>query len=279
MIRRFALNVFDKKQEIVDRFVLENTTEPAALGFSLSASTIKTDTLEIVVQLAQELNPISFNVIFNAPNAYQKANVLRNWIESNASSNITLEYQSDNGTIYCDTVITQFDFTEADYDGSIIIPLTLKPLTPFWRLIKNQIIFYPTSGGKSYPYTYPFRYGRIVVENNVVNNSYIKDIPLILQIHGPFNEPIVNISDEFGVYGTIELGGVNIQTGQVLIIDSIRHKVELHDGKNYIDYYDFINPEKQTFLFAKAHTQSKLSVNFENNAKGKVTATYRQYKL
>lgn len=279
MIRKFALNVFDKNQDIVDRFILDKTTEPKALGFSLAASTIKTETVEVVVQLAQELKSISFSVIMPAPNAYQKAQALRNWIEANALGNITLEYQSDNGIIYCDVVVTAFDFTEAEYDGSIKIPITMKPVTPFWRLIKNQIIFYPANDGKSYPYRYPYRYGKVMVENNEINNSYIKDIPLILQIFGPYSDPVINISNDMGVYGTVEVNGVNIKEGQSLIIDSVRHKVELFDGKNYVDYYDFINPEKQTYLFARAHSKSKLSVNFGNNGKGKVTATYRQYKL
>lgn len=280
MIRKFALNVFDKYQEIVDRFMLENTTEPKALGFSLSASTIRTDTAEIVVKLAQELKPISFNVVFTAPNSYHKAQVLRNWIEKNALHNITLEYQSENGIIYCDTVITSFELSEAEYDGSIIVPLKLKPVTPFWRLIKNQIVFYPASKGKSYPYKYPYRYGRIDVVNNEIVNPYIKDIPLILQIIGPYSSPIISIMDEKGVaYGTIEARRVDVREGQSLIIDSIRRKVELCTDGIVEDYYDYLSPEKQIFLFAKACSKSKLSINSENATKGKITATYRQYKL
>ena len=154
MIRKFALITFDDNTDtITDRINLDIVSAPSGLGFSVTATTIKTDVEEILIKAVQSLGTISLTVNFANGNEYVKARALRAWIEKHINDRTATEWQNDAGLSYADCIVTSFDFGELSQRGLATVPLKIKMLSPFFEIVENEIKIYPSTGGKRYPYT------------------------------------------------------------------------------------------------------------------------------
>ena len=282
MIRKFALITFDDNTDtITDRINLDIVSAPSGLGFSVTATTIKTDVEEILIKAVQSLGTISLTVNFANGNEYVKARALRAWIEKHINDRTAIEWQNDAGLSYADCIVTSFDFGELSQRGLATVPLKIKMLSPFFEIVENEIKIYPSTGGKRYPYTYPYTYGSGVIANNEIANNYIKEIPLIITLYGVMDNVScgIRVKGESELYQQVAFEGLSLQANQYVIINAVTRKIFYFNGTELTDGYNYLDASKDSFIYAKENAISELTANVESGKTGRLTASYRRYRL
>lgn len=282
MIRKFALIAFDKNADVItDRINLDIVSAPSGLGFSVTATTIKTDVEEILIKAVQSLGTISLTVNFANGNEYVKARALRAWIEKHINDRTAIEWQNDAGLSYADCIVTDFEFGELAQRGLATVPLKIKMLSPFFEIVENEIKIYPSTGGKIYPYTYPYTYGSGVIANNEIANNYIKEIPLIITLYGVMDNVScgIRVKGESELYQQVAFEGLSLQANQYIVVNAVTRKILYFNGTELVDGYNYLDASKDSFIYAKENAISELTANVESGKTGRLTASYRRYRL
>lgn len=280
-IRKYALVILDKQDKIIDRYNLDLVTDPTDNGFTLNLSTISSDIEDIITKVVQKKQVITMNVI-QYLNAYNKTNVLANWIQkySTAQYRMCLEYNDTTQLRYCEGKVTGLTKGEKDEFGEIIQKLSFTMSTPFFTKQEQTINIRVSSVGKKYPFKYPYSYGSSKVENNEINNVYILDIPLIITINGAISNPTVSIIDENNeIYNTVKFSNFVLLKGEQLVINSAQRKIYKIVNGIETDMSAETDPSYDTFLRAK-NGLSKIVVNTADASSGfSLTGGWRQYTL
>lgn len=281
MIRKYALVILDKQDKIIDRYNLDLVTNPTDNGFSLDLSTISSDIEDIITKVVQKKQIITMNVI-QYQNAYNKTNILANWIQkySTAQYRMCLEYNDTTQIRYCEGKVTSLTKGEKDEFGEIIQKLSFQMTTPYFVKQEQTINIQVSSVGKKYPYTYPYSYGANKIENNEINNVYILDIPLIITIDGAISTPTISLIDNNNeTYNTVKFPDFTLAVGEQLVINSAQRKIYKIVNGIETDMSAETDPSYDTFLRAK-NGISKIIVNTADAGNGfKLTGGWRQYTL
>ena len=279
-MRKFAFVVFDIDNTILDRFSLDLVTELSGLGFKLTLSTVNGDVENILTKVVQEKIDAKMTINF-VKNSYQKSNILVQWLQkySGADARLALEYDDGTKKRYSEGKVVQLDKSEKDEFGDLAQAATFRPLTPFFQNIQNEIKIEMAASGKSYPFRYPYAYGKNQVTNDEINNPYILDIPVTVKISGTVEHPDVQLLDEAGeAYNRVRFPDLTLQEGQYVLINSAARKIWYFDGATLVDYSAETDPSFDTFLRAKTGV-SKISINFAPSDSGILTGSWRQYSL
>lgn len=281
MIRKYALVILDKQDKIIDRYNLDLVTEPTDNGFSLDLSTISSDIEDIITKVVQKKQIITMNVI-QYQNAYNKTNILANWIQkySTAQYRMCLEYNDTTQIRYCEGKVISLTKGEKNEFGEIIQKLSFQMTTPYFVKQEQAINIQVSSVGKKYPYTYPYSYGANKIENNEINNVYILDIPLIITIDGAISTPTISLIDNNNeTYNTVKFPDFTLAVGEQLVINSAQRKIYKIVNGIETDMSAETDPSYDTFLRAK-NGISKIIVNTADAGNGfKLTGGWRQYTL
>lgn len=282
-MRKYALVVFNNKDEIIDRYNLDITTNPTGNGFELELFTIGSDLEDIITKVVQKKKKITF-VVNQIHDSYQKANLLANWVQKYSTKDYQMALEYDDGVVvrYCEGRVTKLEKTEMQPKNVLQQKLEFTQTTPYFIKRENTITIQVASKGKSYPFTYPYSYGANMIENNNIDNPYILDVPLIIIIEGKINAPRVDLLDENGdIYSTVELTEP-LNTNEQLIINSAQRKVvKILSNGDEIDYVPKVSVAFDTFLRAK-NGLSKININTGSDNVGddfKLTGSWRQYNL
>ena len=279
-MRKFAFVVFDIENKITERFGVDLITGPSGLGFKLKLSTLEGDIVDTLTKVAQEKQSVGMTVNFFR-RGYERYLILSQWLQkySVVDSRMALEYDDGVQVRYMEGRVTNLGKTEIDEYNVLSCEATFTPLTPFFVNVENTIRISVSSIGKSYPFRYPYSYGKNVVENNRIENSYIADIPITVKITGVISEPTVLLLDENGnEYTRIRFPEVDLAEGQYIIINSATRKIWFFDGIVMQDYSAGTDPQHDTFLFAQRGI-STISVNLASSDSGELTGSWRQYGL
>lgn len=277
-IRRFALIVFDKSYNIIDRYNLDLVTEISGLGYSLKVSTIQTDVEDYITKVVQQKKPISFTYI---QRGYTAGNSFTQWNEKHINDLVCLEYFDTKQVLFMRGLITDNSKTELDQFKMLPQKITFQPLTPFFEKVENDVFIKVSSEGKSYPFTYPYCYGLNIIENNVITNTYIKEAPLIVEIYGRIENPIILLVDENEtIYNEIRFTDTTLLEGQRIIVDGLEKKIWFDDGSGiFEDYFYKTTGGYDTYLRAKPLTTSQISINLQSSDTGYLKAKRLQYRL
>ena len=281
-MREYALVVLNSVDQIIDKFNLDVVTSPTNNGFKLNLSTITSDIEDVITKVTQIKNVIKLTVN-QYQNSYAKSNTLASWIQkySTAKYKMALEYNDGNIVRYCEGKVTSLAKTELDQFKNLAQDLEFTQVTPFFVKKENLITIRVSAVGKSYPYKYPYSYGSQNVENNEINNSYILDVPLILQIHGAIDNPTIDLLDESGErYSRVQFSGINIDENETLVINSAQRKIyKIDSNGDEIDFVSEVNPVYDTFLRASSGI-STININTNDTGTGFVLiGGWRQYLL
>lgn len=280
-MRKFALVILDEVDAVKDRYNLDIVTEPQGLGFTLNLSKLTGDIEDVITKVVQSKNVIKFTVN-HYHRSYDKANALALWIQEYSKAENTMALEYDDGEIvrYCEGRVTSLSKTEIDVYGNLSQSLGFEQTTPFFVKRKNTITIQVSATGKSYPFRYPYSYGRNKVENNDIKNAYIYDVPLIITIYGAIDSPTIDLVDEAGKpYNTVKFDKT-LYTDEKIIINSAQKKIykTTADGIT-VDYRPEVSPEYDTFLMAK-NGNSKIRINDKEAADGfKLVGGWREYRL
>lgn len=280
-MRKFALVILDEVDAVKHRYNLDIVTEPQGLGFTLNLSKLTGDIEDVITKVVQSKNVIKFTVN-HYHRSYDKANALALWIQEYSKAENTMALEYDDGEIvrYCEGRVTSLSKTEIDVYGNLSQSLGFEQTTPFFVKRENTITIQVSATGKSYPFRYPYSYGKNKVENNDIKNAYIYDVPLIITIDGAIDSPTIDLVDETGKpYNTVKFDKT-LYTGEKIVINSAQKKIyKTTDDGVTVDYRPEVSPENDTFLMAK-NGNSKIRINDAEAADGfKLVGGWREYRL
>jgi len=279
-MRSFALVAFGIDNSIKDRFRLDYITGLSGLGWKLKISKLEGDVTDVLTKVVQEKQPVNMTINFIG-RGYEKFLILTQWIQkySFTDKRLALEYSDGVTLYYTEGKITELKKTEKDEYNNLSCAATFIPFTPFFSNIENVIRIAYSAKGKSYPYKYPYCYGRTMIENNEIDNPYLADIPVTVTIYGGITHPSVSLYDEKNnAYCTVKFNDLTLTDGQYLIINSATKKIYFFNGSETVDWSAHTDPSEDTFLLAQSG-KSKIAVNLSPADTGYLLGSWRRYTL
>lgn len=279
-MRKFAFVVFDMENKIKERFNVDLISNISGLGFKMEMSTLAGDVTDTLTKIMQIKQPIKLTVNF-WQNAYEKYNVFTQWLQkqSKIDTHLALEYDDDVQKRYIEGKVTELTKGEMDEYKLLSCAVTFTPLTPSFVNVENVIIIKVPDKGKSYPFQYPYSYGKNMVENNEISNPYIAPVPVTVKIAGSIEQPTVQLLNESGEnYCRVRFSNITLTDGQYILINSASRKIYYFDGVEIQDYTAETDPNYDTFLMAESG-KSTVSVNLNATDTGQLTGSWRQYGL
>lgn len=283
-VRSFAIVIVDDFDREIDRFNLDYADTPKNLGFELEFTTLESRLTTYFTSAREKRLPTTLNLNFLPPNAYQRANLFKQFVQKYTTARMVFEYNDTTGVIKnWEGKVQKLGQEELTEWGALVCPISFLPGTPKYIRKDNTISIAQSSIGKSYPFKYPYSYGRSISENNIISNTYFDEIPLRVSLYGYMTNPQVMLQDVITgeVYSTVRFDGLTIPENAHLIIDAIQSKVLLYYNGVYTSAYDYISKQADldSFLYAKANCTSKVITNLSPTETGYLKASYRQYTL
>lgn len=285
IVRKFALVVIDDFDREVDRFELDFAEAPKNLGFELEFTTLESRLTTIFTSAKEKKLPTILNLNFLPPNAYNKVNLFKRFVQRYLSHHMVFEYNDTTEIKNWEGKIQKLGQEELTDWGGLVCPIAFLPATPKYLRKDNTIRIQYSSIGKSYPFKYPYAYGKNLIENNLIDNIYFQEIPLRVYLYGKMSNPHLSLAefsgDELIPYTQVRFENLYIQESEHLVIDAIRSKVLLWRNGAYQSAYDYISKQSNldTFLYAKGGVCSKLILATNVQETGYLVASYRQYTL
>lgn len=281
-MRQFAFVVFDSDNTVLERFALDKVTAPSGLGWKLKLTKLEGDVVDTITKVAQDKQTVKLTVNF-IDRTYERYNILSQWLQkySHVDDHVALEYDDGTQARYVEGKVTEFSKAEKDEYNRLSCSVSFTPLTPFFVNIERKITIKISSQGKSYPFRYPYCYGKNEVKNDEITNPYISPVPVTVTIRGSVSAPRVALSSagNENAYCVVSFPDVTLRDGQSIIINSARRKIYFDDGSGNIEDYSVkTDPSEDTFLFAESGV-SHISMNFQSSDTGDLTGSWRQYGL
>lgn len=288
-IRKFALVILDDFDNELNRYALDYADTPTNLGFELEFTTLESRLTTYFTSARERKLPTTLNINFLPPNAYQKANLFKQFVQKYVNNKMLFEYNDTFQTKYWEGKLQKFGQEELTDWGGLVCPIVFMPGTPKFLRQQNTIIIQPSETGKSYPYSYPYSYGKGFIQQNTIDNTYFDELPLRMTIYGPTTNPQITLTEvittgsgeDLHDYSTVRFSGLSLAEGEHLIVDSINSKVLLYRNGSYTSAYDYVDKASNldTFLYVKGGATSKVIASFTSGGSGSLVASYRQYLL
>lgn len=283
-IRSFAIVIVDDFDREIDRFSLDYADTPKNLGFEIEFTTLESRLTTYFTSAREKRLPTTLNLNFLPPNAYQKVNQFKQFVQRYTTARMVFEYNDTTDEVKnWEGKVQKLGQEELTEWGTLVCPISFLPGTPKYIQRDNTISIVQSSTGKSYPFRYPYSYGRSLAENNIVANTYFDELPLRVTLYGYMTNPQVMLQDisTGEVYSTVRFDGLTIPENSHLVIDAIQSKVLLYYNGVYTSAYDYISKQADldSFLYAKANCTSKVVINLSPIETGYLKASYRQYTL
>ena len=283
-IRKFALVIVDDFDKEIDRFNLDYADTPRNLGFEMEFTTLESRLTTYFTSAREKKLATTLNLNFLPPNAYNKANEFKRFVQRNLNKRMIFEYNDTSTEIKnWEGKVQKFGQDELNNYKTLVCPISFLPATPKYIRKDNVITIRTASNGKFYPFKYPYSYGRNTVENNTINNEYFDEIPLRVTIYGSMLNPQISLQDaDTGeIYSTVRFENLYVDENEELIIDAIQSKVLIKRNGEINSAYDYLskNASLDSFLFAKANATSKVVIALNPFESGYLKASYRQYTL
>lgn len=241
---------------------------PSGLGFQQDLDIVSGDTLDYVIRQTIAKKTLKMIVCFKGTNAYAKLYSFNAWFAkyANHDNYVTrFSYEMNNIRRYADVIITNGEPKERE-GNYVTESITLQPISPFYEETTIESIVNDNNDGMIYPYSYPYKYGGGAYSgNNVIQNDFMKKIPLRVTIQGPTLEsPYVAIRkiDEDGAvgetYGTVQLRSEAgaLKANEKLVIDAFSSQVYIEQTqengvKTKKDVFNLLDKTTDAFLYAE----------------------------
>lgn len=279
-MRKFAFVVFDIDNSIIDRFPLDVVTDLSGLGWKLKMTTIEGDVTDTITKVVQEKQSVGITINLIG-RGYEKFTILSQWLQkySTESAALALEYDDGLQPRYVEGKVTELKKAEKDEYNNLSCAATFTPTTPFFINIEQTISIRFSSIGKSYPFRYPYSYGKNEVKNNEIDNPYLAPVPVTVRLEGPRDAPIVELVNESGTtYNIVSFPDLSLKTGEYLVINSATRKIWYFNGIKEQEYSANTDPSYDTFLFAE-RGKSAIQIEMDGVNSGSLTGSWRQYGL
>ena len=282
-IRKFALVIVDDFDKEIDRFDLDYAELPKNLGFELEFTKLETRLTTYFTSAREKKIATTLNLNFLPPNAYQKVSQFKQFVQKYMHRHMIFEYDDTYEVKNWEGKVQKLSQEELTEWGGLVCPLSFLPGTPKYVRKDNAVTIKYSQTGKSYPFKYPYSYGTSLFENNIINNTYFDEIPLVVTLYGEMSNIQVSLQDinTEEVYASVAFSGLSLSKDDRLIIDSVRSKILLYRGGVYQSAYDYLDKSSHldSFLFARENCSSRLVPVLDPKESGYLQASYRQYTL
>lgn len=285
-IRKFALVIIDEFDKEIDRFPIDYADAPKNLGFELEFTTLESRLTTHFTSVREKRVSPTFNINFLPPNAYAKANAFKHFVQTHMNDRMVFEYDDTTEVKNWEGKVQKFGQEELLDWGGLVCPVSFLPATPKYLRRDNTIRIQMSSVGKSYPFKYPYSYGKTFIENNVINNEYFDEIPLRVYLYGKVSNPQISLTETLSdgtvnPYSSVRFDNLIIEEGEHLVIDAIQSKILLYRDGKYTSAYDYVGKQANldAFLYAKGSTISTVNIRLTSQDTGYLKASYRQYTL
>lgn len=252
---------------------------PSGLGFKQQVDVVEGDTIDYVLNQAIKKKNIKITLMWKGSGAYFKYKAFLNWLSQYndlEKYRIRFSYVLAEVRRFVDLAVVDFDLKGRD-DLMVSAELTAQPLSPFYEEAINLIMVNDTNRGKIYNYVYPYYYGGgAYSSSNVIENGYLKPIPLKITLRGPMENPFVNISEvnddgtTGDVYGKVQFNlGLAITKNESIVIDAFNNRIyketvsPLTGARTVEDLFYSVDKSYDSFLFAKSG-RSKIAASLED---------------
>lgn len=286
MVRKFSLVAINDFDEDIDRFNLDDVSNPQGVGFEIEYTSIESHLTTIFTSAKEKKVATQMTVIFTNPSAYAKSSIFKSFVQKYVNKRVILEYKNSDEILNWEGKITKCGITELNKFGELECPISFLPGTPKYVKRENSITIQRSSKGMNFPLKLPFCFGKNLIKNNLLQNNYFDKIPLRIFVYGDIINPQISLIDTktSEVYSRIWFagnGGLTLDIDEHILIDAITNKILLWRGGKYISAYDYLNNSNDydTFAWAKEDTLSELHINLGAESKGYLKASYREYKL
>ena len=285
MVRKFTLTAYDKNSnKALDTFDLPKVTGPSGFGFKQKVTVQETDTIDYVVKQVVQKKDIKLTVNFVSTEAYREAENFQNWLGRYLSLDtykLVLRYSNGINDRLVDVYVQDYEII-AQEAGVVGVQLTIKPLSPNYLQGRTIINIVANQYNKTYPYSYPYRYGGGSLSGNKITNDFIASIPLCVTLRGRIVNPEVTltIDGEVTPYATIRFTGLTLAAGATLVIDGINQRIIYYasDSAEGVDYFNEIDKDEDTFLMAKPGvTESSANLDSTEESHPNVEVSFVQY--
>lgn len=282
MIRTFRLTAYDRDTNLaLDGIDLPNVTSPSGIGFKQKVTVQETDTVDYVVRQVVQKKDIKLTVNFVPPDGYEKAESFQNWLGAYLSLEtykLVLEYSNGINNRLVDVYISDYELIPQSA-GVVGVNLTIKPLTPNYIQGRTVIHIHASQYNKTYPYSYPYRYGGGALSCNKIENRFIASIPLCVILKGRIVNPEVSLIQNGSVYAKIKFSNLTLAEGAKLVVDGINQRItHITANGETTDYFNEIDKDNDTFLMAKPG-ETTISANLDSTEESNpnVEVSYVQY--
>ena len=285
--RRFKLlNGNGQEFELTNKNFKVFANDPTGLGFTKTISAMRLGNDNIVTYSLINLDTINFELLFYDDNLAQKYQKYDDFIAFLSSKPIYLLYQKPNSFDWYRRKVESMSLSksEVERDKMLHCEFVMQTLS-FWEDNTPNVIVLTTSEeteSKTYPITYPFRYGgEESIANSRLYSKGMLESPLKITIDGTsVNPQYILYDDQQNIYGR---GRFNGTFDKVFInaIDS-EETIELYNSGVLLDnplaYQDLTvgnaNQIMVTFLKLK-YGWSNLRFILGNNFEGSVMVEWR----
>lgn len=252
---------------------------PSGLGFKQQVDVVEGDTIDYVLNQAIKKKNIKITLMWKGSGAYFKYKSFLNWLSQYndlEKYRIRFSYVLAEVRRFVDLAVVDFELKGRD-DLMVSAELTAQPLSPFYEEAINSIMVNDTNRGKIYNYVYPYYYGGgAYSSSNVIENGYLKPIPLKITLRGPMENPFVNISEvnddgtTGDVYGKVQFNlGLAITKNESIVIDAFNNRIYKETvspstgARTVEDLFYSVDKSYDSFLFAKSG-RSKIAASLED---------------
>lgn len=181
-IRKFALVIVDDFDKEIDRFDLDYAELPKNLGFELEFTKLETRLTTYFTSAREKKIATTLNLNFLPPNAYQKVSQFKQFVQKYMHRHMIFEYDDTYEVKNWEGKVQKLSQEELTEWGGLVCPLSFLPGTPKYIRKDNAVTIKYSQTGKSYPFKYPYSYGTSLFENNIINNTYFDEIPLVVTL-------------------------------------------------------------------------------------------------
>lgn len=252
---------------------------PSGLGFKQQVDVVEGDTIDYVLNQAIKKKNIKITLLWKGSGAYFKYKSFLNWLSQYndlEKYRIRFSYVLAEVRRFVDLAVVDFELKGRD-DLMVSAELTAQPLSPFYEEAISTIMVNNTNRGKIYNYVYPYFYGGgAYSSSNVIENGYLKPIPLKVTLRGPMENPFVSISEVNAdgttgdVYGKVQFNlGLSLAKNESIVIDAFNNRiyketVNTSTGARTVeDLFYSVDKSYDSFLFAKSG-RSKIAASLED---------------
>jgi hypothetical protein len=217
--------------------------------------------------------PITGDFVIKGYDTYKE---LVDWIHK--GYDLTLVYSPDGTEYRIDVDIQSLSKGEINAWGRLECPFVMMVKTPWYKPITRELTIAPSSSTisyKKYSYAYPYHYAAASLSNSVeILAAGHMPAAIYMTCPGPLANPCVTLTLNGVEIGKMDLSGVSIASGEVLIFSTRFGTTGVwKDATDLIDYVDLANNN-----FFEIPTGATVTMKLDSDTDVATTARIKVYE-